>query len=69
MKLKYLFLLTALSGFTMLARAQSFIVNEVMVGNVDMNIDPSYNYGGWIELYNPTDKSISLSKVYISDDS
>ena len=41
MKLKYLFLLTALSGFTMLARAQSFIVNEVMVGNVDMNIDPS----------------------------
>ena len=68
MKLKYLFLLTALSGFTMLARAQSFIVNEVMVGNVDMNIDPSYNYGGWIELYNPTDKSISLSKVYISDD-
>jgi len=68
MKLRYLFLLAVLSGFSTLTHAQSLIVNEVMIGNIDMNIDPSYNYGGWVELYNPSDKSFSLSKIYVSDD-
>lgn len=65
---RYLFLLGALSCFSTFTNAQSLIINEVMVGNVDMNIDPSYNYGGWVELYNPSDKSFSLSKIYVSDD-
>jgi hypothetical protein len=37
------------------------IINEIQVANVDMFIDPSFNYGSWIELYNPTEQSISLS--------
>ena len=33
-----------------------------------MFIDPSYNYGGWIELYNPTEEPVNLYGMYISDD-
>lgn len=44
------------------------LVNEVQQANVDMFIDPSFNYGGWIELYNSTDNSRSLAGLYISDD-
>ena len=50
------------------ANAQSLIINEVMVGNVDVKIDPSYNYGGWVELYNPTEASVNMGNFYVSDD-
>ena len=54
--------LTMLSCFQF-AKAQStaskLLVNEIMARNIDMMIDPSYNYGGWIELYNPTNSPIS----------
>jgi len=63
--------LTLLSCFQ-LANAQSnaaaLLVNEIMARNIDMMLDPSYNYGGWIELYNPTNASISLNGLYISND-
>lgn len=44
------------------------LVNEVQQSNVDMFIDPSWNFGGWIELYNPTDRSLSLNGLFVSDD-
>lgn len=44
------------------------VVNEVQQANIDMFIDPSWNYGGWIELYNKSNKTLSLSDLYISDD-
>ena len=63
--------LTLLSCFQ-LANAQSnaaaLLINEIMARNIDMMLDPSYNYGGWIELYNPTNASISLNGLYISND-
>lgn len=40
-------------------------INEVQVANIDQFIDPSFNYGGWIELYNPTDALRSLDKAKI----
>lgn len=43
-------------------------INEIQVTNIDMFIDPSVNYGGWIELYNPTDTRISIVGYFISDD-
>lgn len=35
-------------------------LNEVCVANIDRHLDPSYNYGGWVELYNPTPYAINL---------
>ncbi len=48
--------------------AGSFIVNELQNANIDMYIDPSFNYGTWVELYNPTDQTVSLQGCYVSDD-
>lgn len=46
----------------------SIIINELQNANIDMYIDPSFNYGTWVELYNPTDQSVSLQGCYVSDD-
>ena len=48
--------------------ANNIIINEIMAANVDVYLDPSQNYGSWVELYNPTDKSVPLGGLYISDD-
>ncbi len=43
-------------------------INEIQVSNIDQYLDYSFNYGGWIEVYNPTDKRIPLSYLYVTDD-
>lgn len=43
------------------------IINEIQVRNIDQFIDPSFNYGSWVELYNPTAKSVYLGYGYVSD--
>ena len=43
-------------------------INEVMAANVDCFYDPSWNYGGWIEIYNPTIKQLNLQNLWVSDD-
>ena len=48
--------------------SEALVFNEVLVGNIDQYIDYSYNYGGWVELYNTTDKRVNLGNIYISDD-
>ncbi|MDO5446631.1 MAG: lamin tail domain-containing protein [Prevotellaceae bacterium] len=48
--------------------ADNLVINEVQTSNIDTYIDPSWNYGQWIELYNPTDVPVSLAGLYISDD-
>jgi len=50
------------------ASAQTIVINEIMASNVDAVLDPSTNYGSWIELYNPTDTDFDLSGLYVSDD-
>lgn len=47
---------------------ESLIINEIMVANIDMFLDPSWNYGGWVELYNPTDQSANIGRYWVSDD-
>lgn len=71
---KFSFLaLTFATGLHMNAQSkdvnsQSLICTEVCVANIDQIIDYSNNYGGWIELYNPTSTEVSLNGWYISDD-
>ena len=48
--------------------SESLIINEIQSANIDMYVDPSFNYGAWVELYNPTSKAVSLNGLYISDD-
>ena len=46
----------------------SIIINEIMAANVDVYRDPSTNFGSWVEVYNPTDKTVPLSGLYVTDD-
>lgn len=48
--------------------ASNLVINEIQVSNVDMFLDPSLNYGGYIELYNPKNKGVTLEGLYLSDD-
>lgn len=50
------------------ATAESLVINEIMVANVDMFLDPAFFYGAFVELYNPSDKGASISHFYVSDD-
>lgn len=50
------------------ASAQTIIINELQAANLDMYVDPSFNYGTWVELYNPTSQTVSLQGCYVSDD-
>ena len=62
-------LFIALFFFSHSSKAQSeLVINEIMAANVDMFVDPSFNFGGWIEVYNPTDQALSLRNCYISND-
>lgn len=56
----YLFFTIVISS-----NADNLIINEIQVANIDRFIDPSYNYGGWIEIYNPNSQSISLSGMKV----
>lgn len=44
------------------------IVNEIQVENIDQFVDPSWNFGGWVELYNPSSKPYRLRGCWVSDD-
>ena len=48
--------------------ANQLVVNEVMSSNLDQFLDPSTNYGGWIELYNISNRAAGLNSCYLSDD-
>lgn len=49
------------------ATAENIVINEIMASNVDVYMDPSYNYGSWVELYNPTDQTVALGGLYVTD--
>lgn len=44
------------------------VINEIQVANIDQYVDPSWNYGAWIEIYNPTGMSRQLRGCHVSDD-
>ncbi len=47
--------------------ASTVVINEIQTANIDQFIDPSFNYGGWVELYNPGEIAVSLNNAYIKD--
>ena len=55
-------------AFAQTGKQSDLIINEIQVCNIDQFIDPSYNYGGWVELYNPTENTINLGNLYVSND-
>ena len=46
----------------------SLCINEVMVSNLDQYVDPSWNYGAWVEMYNGTEDDVQLRGYWLSDD-
>ncbi len=47
--------------------AGEVVINELMAINSSTITDPNGQYEDWIELYNNTDRYISLNNVYLSD--
>ena len=68
--LKHLSLLFALLFSSLMTKAQSnsYIINEIMVGNIDQYISPTFNFESWVEIYNPHDIDVSLGGFYLSND-
>jgi len=70
--LKRLLLLTIVVMPLSIVRAGSnepaLVINEIMTANIDMFMDPSFNYGSWIELYNPGETDVNISGWYLSTD-
>ena len=48
--------------------SENIIINEIMAQNIDVYLDPNQNFGSWVELYNPTDRSVNLEGLYVTDD-
>ncbi len=50
-------------------QSQEVVINEFLASNSTINTDPDFNeFSDWIELYNPQDKSIDLSRWFLTDD-
>ena len=49
------------------ATSGSVIINEIMASNVDEYVSPAFNFDGWVELYNPTDRAVELAGLLLSD--
>ena len=64
----YILLLLLSLATGLQARLQNLVINELMAANVSYMLDDTYNYGGWVELYNNSRKSINLAGYSLSDD-
>ena len=63
-------LTAVLAVVTILTQAQqaaSLQINEICPSNIDQWVDPSFNYGSWVELYNPTSTAVNITGWYLSD--
>ncbi len=67
--LQHLFILSILLIHnTIHAAEKNIVINELMAANVSYIFDHTYNYGGWVELYNTSDKSIDLTGYSITNE-
>ena len=63
----FIFLAFFLSSTTY-ADEQNIVINELMHANVSYMLDGTYNYNGWVELYNRGKNSVNLEGFSFSDD-
>ncbi len=56
-----------LKGDTRPANSGLVMINEVLAGNTKSAKDDEGEFEDYIELYNPTDAAVDLSKMYLSD--
>ena len=68
MKKLYILLIAIVLAHTLHAESLDIIINEVMPANVSYMLDETYNYNGWVELYNMSEKEIDLAGYSITDD-
>ena len=66
--LKNLVLTTALFLFISSQLNAQLVINEISICNVSKQLDPNYDYSGWIEIYNSSSTEIDLRNVYFSDE-
>lgn len=60
----FILLLTQING----ENSSSIIITEFLASNSSIFADGNGKYSDWIELYNPTSSSISLSGCYLTDE-
>ncbi|MEG1581415.1 MAG: lamin tail domain-containing protein [Bacteroidaceae bacterium] len=53
--------------FPAMIPAQVFI-NEISICNVSQQLDPNFDYTGWIELYNASTTDLNIRDLYFSDE-
>ena len=44
------------------------VINELMASNAGEVMSPAINFDSWIEVYNPSEETINLGGMYLSDD-
>ncbi|MCR4921741.1 MAG: CotH kinase family protein [Bacteroidaceae bacterium] len=50
------------------ADRKDICLNEIQVENIDAFVDPSWNYGPWVEVLNLSDKDYDLKGCWVSDE-
>ncbi len=43
-------------------------INEIMADNVSTKSDPQGDFDDWVEIYNASDRAVSLAGMYLTDD-
>ena len=44
------------------------VINELMASNAGQVMSPAINFDSWIEVYNPSDETVNLGGMYLSND-
>ena len=68
MKRLSLFISLFIYSVSVFAQTEALVINELCSSNIDQWLDPSFNYGSWVELYNPTSADIDVTGCFFSDD-